>query len=159
MLLIFCGISSREIKSPPFPPYWGLAQSQRLRIPWAHQATENPHPKDPRGCQEEGLGWLENFRLSPNWEVPGMDSWGQAQLLSLLSLVPGSFSNFDGPENFKLITHSECCHQPKNNHLLKHSWLQHSKDTRICTNAAAEVRHPAELPQWEAGMYYGVEMG
>lgn len=36
----------------------------------------------------------------------------------------GHFSDSDGSENFKLITHSKCCHQPKNNHLLEHVRLQ-----------------------------------
>lgn len=32
-----------------------------------------------------------------------------------------------GSEKLQLITHSKCCHQPKNNHLMKHSWLQRSR--------------------------------
>lgn len=52
-----------------------------------------------------------------------------------LSAAPQEVSApLTGSENLKLITHSKCCHQPKNNHLSKHSWLQHSENRAFRSN-------------------------
>lgn len=67
-----------------------------------------------------------------------------------------------GSENLKLITHSKCCHQPKNNHLLKLSWLQHSENRGFCSNrdwsetagraSSTEGRHtPWSRGGWQTG--------
>lgn len=77
--------------------------------------------------------------FSKSGEVPCTASSGDTALARSAEpsslLVPQTISALlTGSENLKLITHSNCCHQPKNNHRLKLSWLRHSENIGFCSN-------------------------
>lgn len=78
-----------------------------------------------------GLLWGRGRASAPLWSLPFSGS-------------PGGFSSPTSSENLKLITHSKCCHQPKNNHLLKHSWLQGSENLGSSGNGTI-VRHRVDF--------------
>lgn len=120
-----------------------------LTCPQSCMGRERVRGRDSEGGRDTSGCCLESG--SPLHSSSG----GRPRLQSLLSLLPGTFSAFDGLENLKLITHSKCYHQPKNNHS---SSTPGSKTPRLQASAAMgiKVRHPAGLPQWKEGMYYGV---
>ena len=136
ILLTSVGQPLGKWKVPPIHPSQPH-NCQTLRIPCRGPIAHKKVGPGQRPTGVHGGGGKELRKppagFSKSGEVPHMASSGSAEPSSLP--VPQAISApLTGSENLKFITHSKCCHQPKKNHLLKLSWLQHSENIDICSN-------------------------